>query len=329
MRTGLLICFASGCLALVGCATSYQGKGLTGGYSDVRVDSNTFRVDFHGNAFTSRQTVETYLLRRCAELTVDAGYDYFVTLGSDTEARQGAYTTPGSYNSMTTGSATAYGNTVYGSATTTGTFHPGQTFVITKYGASATIKVFRGDKPTDNPNAYNAREVLHYLGAPDSQQQTVERKIEPQEDLPKPQSVEPKPFPEPQATLQSRPDPVKRSAQLTQTKGPFVTLPPQVLQAEYMDTGEGHGSARVIYTNNHILEGAYQTIASGQSFKGLVKATLIDPDRLLPSSSLRGFAAFTGTDGTVLECAYAVTSPGGSGSGTCVDNQKNQYRLSF
>jgi hypothetical protein len=293
------------------------------------VDANTFRVDFHGNAYTSRQTVETYLLRRCAELTVAAGYDYFVAIGSDTEARQGTYTTPGSFNSTTTGYATAYGNTAYGSATTTGTFYPGQTFVFTKYGASATIKVFRGDKPTDNPHAYNAREVLHYLGAPNDQQQTVERKIGPQTELPKPEPAETKPSPELQATLQNRPEPVKRYAQLTHTKGPYVTMPPQVLQAEYMDTGEGHGSARVIYTNNRILEGAYQTLSSGQSFKGLVKATLIDPDRVVQSSNLRGFAAFTGTDGTVLECAYTVTSPGGSGSGTCVDNQKNQYRLSF
>lgn len=58
-----------------------------------------------------------------------------------------------------TGNATAYGNKAYGSATTTGTFSPGQTFVYTKYGASAVIKVFKGHKPGDNANAFNAREV--------------------------------------------------------------------------------------------------------------------------------------------------------------------------
>ena len=99
MKKKLLSLLASGSLLFVSCATGYQAKGLTGGYSDFRLDANTFRVEFRGNAFTSRQNVETYLLYRCAELTSEAGYDYFVTVNSDTEARQGAYTTPGSYNS--------------------------------------------------------------------------------------------------------------------------------------------------------------------------------------------------------------------------------------
>lgn len=63
----------------------------------------------------------------------------------------------------TTGSATAYGNTAYGSATTTGTYTPGQSFVMTKYGGTATIRVFKGEKPAENPNAFVAKEVLQYL----------------------------------------------------------------------------------------------------------------------------------------------------------------------
>jgi len=326
MKRSLLAWLVSGFLAFVGCATSYQAKSFTGGYSDVRLDANTFRVDFRGNALTSRQTVETHLIRRCAELTAEAGYDYFVTVSSDTEARQQSRTGRGSFE----GTTTFYGN----SATTSGTYRPGRTFVYTRYGASAVIKAFKGEKPVNNPNAYNAREVLHYLGSPTTavaNQEVVEKTAEPQTDSPKPEPIERKPSPEAQIALQSRPEPVKRYAQLTHTKGPFVTSPPQVLRAEYMDSGEGYGSARVIYPNNRILEGAYQTITPGQSFNGLVKATLIDPDRVdnLSGSALRGFAAFAGEDGTVLECAYAVTSPSGSGSGTCVDNQKNQYRLSF
>ena len=78
---------------------------------------------------------------------------------------------------------------------------------------------------------------------------------------------------EPQTTLQ-RPDPVKRYGQLTHIKGPNVTSPPQVLQAEYMDTGEGYGPARILYPNK-VLEGSYQTVASGQSFKGVVQRSLI------------------------------------------------------
>jgi hypothetical protein len=325
MKRSLLAWLVSGFLVFVGCATGYHGRGFTGGYSDVRLDANTFRVDFRGNALTSRQTVETHLLRRCAELTAEAGYDYFIVMDSNTEAREQARTRRGSFE----GTTTFYGN----SATTSGTYRPGTTFVYTRYGASAVIKAFKGEKPANNAYAYNAREVLQYLGSPTTAatSQQVEKTGEPPTKSPKPEPIEAKPSDESQISLQSRPEPVKRYAQLTHTKGPFVTSPPQVLRAECIDTGERHGSARVIYPNNRILEGAYHTIASGESFNGLVKATLIDPDRVgnVPGSGLRGFAAFAGEDGTVLECAYAVTSPSGSGSGTCVDNQKNQYRLSF
>jgi hypothetical protein len=151
-------------LMLAACATSYQPLAFKGGYSHVQLDANTYKVSFRGNAYTSRDRVETYLMYRLAELTAETGHDYFVIVGSRTYAGQGVVTTPGTYRSTTTGSATAFGNTAYGSATTTGTYTPGQTFIVTKHDGIATIKVFRGAKPTDNPNAFAAREVLHYLG---------------------------------------------------------------------------------------------------------------------------------------------------------------------
>ena len=45
---------------------------------DKRIDDNTFRVGISPNGYTSRETVYRYFLRRCAELTSAAGYDYFV-----------------------------------------------------------------------------------------------------------------------------------------------------------------------------------------------------------------------------------------------------------
>jgi len=92
------------------------------------------------------------------------GFDYFVIVGSQSTGQQGSYTTPGHYTSQTTGSVRTYGNYSYGSATTQGTYTPGQTFQYTKHGATAVIKAFRGPKPTDDPYAYDAREVLKYLG---------------------------------------------------------------------------------------------------------------------------------------------------------------------
>ena len=156
--------FAVIALPLIACATQYQPRGFTGGYSQVQIDATTYKVSFRGNAYTSRDRVESYLMYRLAELTAETGYDYFVIVGGRTDARQGVITTPGTYSSTTTGSAMAFGNTAYGSATTTGTYTPGQTFIITKHEGIAVIKAFRGEKPADNPNAFVAREVLQYLG---------------------------------------------------------------------------------------------------------------------------------------------------------------------
>jgi hypothetical protein len=130
----------------------------------VQIDANTYKVSFRRNGYTPRDRVETFLMYRLAELTAEAGYDYFVIVGSRTDARSEVVTTPGTYTSTTTGSATAFGNTAFGSATTTGTYTPSESIVINKHEGIAVIKVFKGDKPADDPNAYTAREVLHYLG---------------------------------------------------------------------------------------------------------------------------------------------------------------------
>jgi hypothetical protein len=80
LKTGfvLLISF------LMGCATAYQHNALTGGYTNARVDSNTYRVRFKGNNYTSREKVEHYLLYRCAEITDQLGYGHFVVVSQDT-----------------------------------------------------------------------------------------------------------------------------------------------------------------------------------------------------------------------------------------------------
>lgn len=69
-------------LLVVSCATPYQKFELfvRGGYIDKKVSEDTYRVVYHGNNLTSMETVNTLLLYRSAELTVNLGYDYFVVL---------------------------------------------------------------------------------------------------------------------------------------------------------------------------------------------------------------------------------------------------------
>ena len=134
------------------------------GYNDRRIDSNAFLVAFRANAYTPQEAVESYLLRRCAEVTVGADYDYFVIIQSKAIDRSVPVMMPGSSTSYSQGSANLYGNTAYGSATTTTSYTPGGVFNMRLPGSSAMIKTFHGKKPQDNPMAFDAREILEFSG---------------------------------------------------------------------------------------------------------------------------------------------------------------------
>lgn len=147
-------------LLLFGCVTPYQQKGFMGGYSDTQLDSNTVRVSFYGNAFTSRENVENNMLRRCAEVTIQRGYDYFIIISGYTTPTYGSYTSPGTYQQYTNTNVNVIGNTGYASSTTYGTYQPGQTINFRKFESTVVIKMFNGEKPF---SAYNAREILGNL----------------------------------------------------------------------------------------------------------------------------------------------------------------------
>src|SRR5579872_5733146 len=125
---------------ILGCATPYQQRSFTGGYSDTRISKNTVLVSFKGNAYTSRERVQLYLLYRCAQVTQQYGFDYFVINSGDTEAGTGYVS---NYSSTTNASAFGSGNSAFGSAQTYGS---GSTMPIHKYGTEAMIEMFAGKK---------------------------------------------------------------------------------------------------------------------------------------------------------------------------------------
>ena len=77
-------------LALLGaCATAtpYQAaQNSNSGYAEQQIETNRWTVSFSGNSLTDRQTVETYLLYRAAELTSQQGFDHFRVVKRETEA---------------------------------------------------------------------------------------------------------------------------------------------------------------------------------------------------------------------------------------------------
>lgn len=69
-------------LVLSGCASvgTYQPQSADrpDGYADRRLDDTHWRVEFVGDASTSQERVESYLLYRAAEITIDNGFDWFL-----------------------------------------------------------------------------------------------------------------------------------------------------------------------------------------------------------------------------------------------------------
>jgi len=77
---------------LVGCATSYQPMGSSGGYEETRLDENVFLVHFRGNRYTKMERTQDFAFLRAAELTIQSGYNYFAVLKSDTSIVDSTHT---------------------------------------------------------------------------------------------------------------------------------------------------------------------------------------------------------------------------------------------
>ena len=74
------------CLLFMGCTTAYGPANFTGGYKERKLDENSYIVSFFGNGNTSEQQVWNYWIYRCAELTLQNGYELFALIPSDKHA---------------------------------------------------------------------------------------------------------------------------------------------------------------------------------------------------------------------------------------------------
>ncbi len=145
---------------LSACATPYGKYGIAGGYTDSRIDENTFSISVDTNGFTNQQTTSMHALYRAAELTVENGFDFFVIASVANNSTSMAMAMPGSSTSNT--AVNAYGSTAY--ARTTTTYAPTTVVPMVFPNSTLIIKSFKGAKPEGAPNAYDARAVMKYLG---------------------------------------------------------------------------------------------------------------------------------------------------------------------
>lgn len=147
-------------LLLAACASTYKPNGLAGGFSETQLDTNVFRVSFHGNGYTHRDRAEELALLRSADVTLKSGFTHFIIVAESDGTRGAVMTMP--TQSYTTANATAYGNTAYGTAHTTTT--GGQSFNFTFPNLTNTIVCFHG-KPDVQGLVYDAEFLCKSLGA--------------------------------------------------------------------------------------------------------------------------------------------------------------------
>jgi len=110
-------------LLALGCGTSYQAKGLTGGYSERRLNERVFEVTFEGNGYTTRKAAHDGAIRRAADIAMHLGYYGFWVAGQDTDVATSSYTQPVSCTSNAYSTNCTGGNT-------TNTHRPTSTVVV-------------------------------------------------------------------------------------------------------------------------------------------------------------------------------------------------------
>lgn len=130
-------------MLMIGCATGYQPKGLTGGYSETRLSERAFEVSFQGNGYTNQLTARRGAMHRAAEIALQFGYYGFWVTGQNASVDTSLYSQPVSCS--------------------TGTCTGGQSHLIEKPTATLMINLVTWEEARQAPpwvTVYDARMIM-------------------------------------------------------------------------------------------------------------------------------------------------------------------------
>ena len=159
---------------LAGCMepTPYapREQGARTGYTDRALTQTRYRVTFTGNSATPRETVETYLLLRAAEVARAAGYDSFLFDTRNTRAHTTAQVVPepgpGWGGGFGLGRGWGYPGWGWRSHWAVGFGYQPDVDIVTRtnYEAYAEIVLLTPDQAAKEPRAVKASEVIARIG---------------------------------------------------------------------------------------------------------------------------------------------------------------------
>lgn len=221
-----------------GCATYEQG-GLFGGFNEVPLASDTYRIQGYGNAFaefnfTSRAQTNAIALVRAAELAGERGYERFIVLDYNEWARTAYFSTPttasttvnfdGTATTKSSGWATPYGSSTYysgrsntdfsGQSRATTTIKHGETYAVDSPRTDIVVRFVRSGS-WEAGKALIASEIIARYGPVaglkpeqialllDKSPRPTTEMLVPNTDMPPPeaaQALPPEPFGPPQLT---------------------------------------------------------------------------------------------------------------------------------
>lgn len=148
---------------LAACATAlpdYRPRGPGGlvGYSDLQLAPNRYRISFSGSSASTRDDVEIYLLRRAAEVTLQAGYTHFALSRQDTDRSTryiGDSYLNGPYHYY-------YPRSLYWNYP----YWAGDAWPVDSYSAYGEVVMYRSDEAASHPEAIDALSLLQRLEPP-------------------------------------------------------------------------------------------------------------------------------------------------------------------
>jgi hypothetical protein len=110
----------------------------------TRIGDAAYRMDIQGLASTSRHGVTSHLLKQAASVTLEKGHDYFIVSGGEVRGENEMQSTPFAGSSPESPS---------------GSLAEGSARISQRYSGSVLFHIFKGEKPPDNPLAFDARHL--------------------------------------------------------------------------------------------------------------------------------------------------------------------------
>jgi hypothetical protein len=132
---------------LTGCATPYQPMSALGGYREIQLAPDVYRVMFFGNGYTNPELAIEYALHRCGELTEQNGYQYFGILSVEDLSTQSSVTIPGSATTTGNLNVNQIGNMAFGTYTGRTFITPAQTIHFNFPRPVITVKMLNNQIP--------------------------------------------------------------------------------------------------------------------------------------------------------------------------------------